>query len=65
MKRRSLCRMLPVIPLLAIQVGTKVEFPNQDDTYHNIFSYSPPKRFDLGRYSGACAEWRQGCSGAC
>ena len=37
-------------PLLAIQVGTKVEFPNQDDTYHNIFSYSPPKRFDLGRY---------------
>jgi plastocyanin len=37
-------------PLLAIQVGTKVEFPNQDDTYHNIFSYSPAKRFDLGRY---------------
>jgi plastocyanin len=37
-------------PLLAIQVGTKVEFPNQDDTYHNIFSYSPTKRFDLGRY---------------
>src|SRR6266511_3811875 len=21
-----------------------------DDTYHNIFSYSPVKRFDLGRY---------------
>jgi plastocyanin len=37
-------------PLLAIEVGTKVEFPNQDDTYHNIFSYSPAKRFDLGRY---------------
>jgi plastocyanin len=36
--------------LLAIQVGTKVEFPNLDDTYHNVFSYSPPKRFDLGRY---------------
>ena len=36
--------------LLAIQTGTKVEFPNQDDTYHNIFSYSPAKRFDLGRY---------------
>ena len=36
--------------LLAIEVGTKVEFPNEDDTYHNIFSYSPPKRFDLGRY---------------
>ena len=36
--------------LLAVQVGTKVEFPNLDDTYHNIFSFSPPKRFDLGRY---------------
>jgi plastocyanin len=36
--------------LLPIQVGTTVKFPNLDDTYHNIFSYSPPKRFDLGRY---------------
>ena len=36
--------------LLAVQVGTRVEFPNLDDTYHNIFSYSPAKRFDLGRY---------------
>jgi Carboxypeptidase regulatory-like domain len=36
--------------LLAVQVGTKVEFPNLDNTFHNIFSYSPPKRFDLGRY---------------
>lgn len=36
--------------LLVVQVGTKVEFPNLDDTYHNIFSYSAPKRFDLGRY---------------
>jgi plastocyanin len=36
--------------LLPIRVGTKVEFPNLDDTYHNIFSYSPAKRFDLGRY---------------
>jgi hypothetical protein len=33
-----------------VQVGTKVEFPNLDDTFHNIFSYSPAKRFDLGRY---------------
>jgi len=36
--------------LLPVQVGTTVEFPNLDDTYHNIFSYSPAKRFDLGRY---------------
>jgi plastocyanin len=39
-----------VPPLLPIQVGTKVEFPNLDDTYHSVFSYSPTKRFDLGRY---------------
>jgi len=36
--------------LLPIAVGSRVEFPNEDDTYHNIFSYSPAKRFDLGRY---------------
>ena len=36
--------------LLPVRVGTRVEFPNLDDTYHNIFSYSPAKRFDLGRY---------------
>ncbi|MCC7375821.1 MAG: hypothetical protein IT581_14280 [Verrucomicrobiales bacterium] len=36
--------------LLPIQAGTKVEFPNEDNTYHNVFSYSPAKRFDLGRY---------------
>ena len=36
--------------LLPIEMGTRVEFPNLDDTYHNIFSYSPVKRFDLGRY---------------
>ncbi len=42
---------LTFIPsLLPVRVGTKVEFPNLDDTYHNIFSFSPPKRFDLGRY---------------
>jgi plastocyanin len=42
---------LTFIPaLLPVRVGTRVEFPNLDDTYHNIFSYSPAKRFDLGRY---------------
>jgi plastocyanin len=42
---------LTFIPaLLPVRVGTKVEFPSLDDTYHNIFSYSPAKRFDLGRY---------------
>lgn len=36
--------------LLPIRVGTTVSFPNLDDTYHNVFSYSKTKRFDLGRY---------------
>jgi hypothetical protein len=36
--------------LLPIQKGTVVEFPNYDDLYHNVFSYSKTKRFDLGRY---------------
>lgn len=36
--------------LLPIYRGTRVEFPNEDDDYHNVFSYSKVKRFDLGRY---------------
>jgi plastocyanin len=42
--------LLFVPTLLPVRVGTRVEFPNLDDTYHNIFSFSAPKRFDLGRY---------------
>lgn len=37
--------------VLAVQRGTVVEFPNLDDEYHSVFSYSKPKRFDLGRYA--------------
>jgi plastocyanin len=36
--------------LVAILVGSSVEFPNMDETYHNVFSYSKTKRFDLGRF---------------
>lgn len=36
--------------LLPIRKGTRVEFVNDDDAYHSIFSYSKPRRFDLGRY---------------
>lgn len=34
----------------AVQTGTRVVFPNQDDEFHNVFSYSRVKRFDLGRF---------------
>ncbi|HEY2799958.1 MAG TPA: carboxypeptidase regulatory-like domain-containing protein [Chthoniobacterales bacterium] len=36
--------------LVAVMVGGAVTFPNEDDMYHNVFSYSKVKRFDLGRY---------------
>ena len=37
-------------PLLVIPVDTTVAFPNMDLEFHNVFSYSKTKRFDLGRY---------------
>jgi plastocyanin len=37
--------------VLAITAGTTVDFTNTDATYHNVFSLSKPKRFDLGRYA--------------
>ena len=37
--------------VIAIQVGTTVDFPNNDRTYHNVFSLSRVKSFDLGRYA--------------
>jgi plastocyanin len=36
--------------VLAIDVGTPVDFPNNDQTFHNVFSLSKAKKFDLGRY---------------
>ncbi len=41
-------------PILAVMVGTTVDFPNNDAIFHNVFSYSKVKPFDLGLYkSGA------------
>ena len=36
--------------VLAVRVGTVIDFPNDDSVYHNVFSLSKTKRFDLGRY---------------
>jgi plastocyanin len=36
--------------VLPILVGTTVDFPNDDNLFHNVFSYSQPKEFDLGLY---------------
>jgi plastocyanin len=37
--------------VLAITIGTTVDFPNSDHFYHNVFSLSKVKQFDLGRYA--------------
>ena len=37
--------------VLAIVAGTWVDFPNDDSTYHNVFSLSKAKDFNLGRYA--------------
>lgn len=36
--------------ILPIVAGQKVRFPNKDDIYHNVFSISHTKSFDLGQY---------------
>ena len=42
---------LKFIPrVLAVKVGTTVDFPNSDKTFHNVFSNSEAKKFDLGLY---------------
>src|SRR5580658_7798508 len=36
--------------LLVVPVGSTVSFPNMDPIFHNLFSLSKPKSFDLGSY---------------
>jgi plastocyanin len=36
--------------LLVVPMGSTVSFPNMDPIFHNIFSLSKPKTFDLGTY---------------
>jgi len=36
--------------VLPVMVGTTVEWPNNDDILHNVFSFSEAKQFDLGLY---------------
>ena len=37
--------------VLAIAVGTTVRWPNADDIFHNVFSMSETKEFNLGFYT--------------
>lgn len=36
--------------IIVIPAGAKVSFPNNDPVFHNVFSLSGPKSFDLGNY---------------
>jgi plastocyanin len=38
--------------LLVVPVGSTVAFPNSDSVSHQIYSFSPPKRFQLPLYRG-------------
>jgi len=38
--------------VLPVMMGTKVEWPNNDNIYHNVFSVSDAAQFDLGLYKG-------------
>jgi hypothetical protein len=48
MRQKNVTIVPRVLPVL---VGTTVDFPNEDEIYHNIFSLSAVKSFDLGRYA--------------
>lgn len=39
----------------AVQVGTAVQFPNRDSIRHHVYSFSPPKPFELKLYAGTPA----------
>jgi plastocyanin len=46
-------------PLVVIPVGGKVEFPNRDPFFHNVFSLFEGKRFDLGLYESGTTRFVQ------
>jgi plastocyanin len=37
-------------PVIAVTAGSTVEFPNEDPFFHNVFSLSRARTFDLGRF---------------
>jgi plastocyanin len=41
------------VPLVSVaQTGAAVTFPNQDNIEHDVYSFSPAKRFELNLYHG-------------
>lgn len=45
------------VPLVSVvQTGTAVAFPNRDNIEHDVYSFSPAKRFELHLYHGVPAK---------
>lgn len=45
------------VPLVSVvQTGTAVSFPNRDNIEHDVYSFSPAKRFELHLYHGVLAK---------
>ena len=42
--------MRPLPRVMAVQKGMRVDFPNLDAVFHNVFSVTPDNSFDLGSY---------------
>jgi plastocyanin len=46
-------RQLAFVPsIVVVAVGTSVEFPNSDSVSHQVYSFSPAKKFQLPLYKG-------------
>ena len=45
--------------ILAVPVGSTIEFPNDDPIFHNVFSLSAPAPFDLGLYRAGASKSRR------
>ena len=43
-------------PVTVVTVGASVSFPNHDDVRHQVYSFSPAKRFELPLYAGVPAQ---------
>ena len=37
--------------IVPVRVGTTVNFPNKDNIRHHVYSFSPPKKFELPLYT--------------
>jgi len=42
--------------LLIVMTGTRIEFPNNDEVRHHVYSFSPVKRFDFSIAAGSVHE---------